>query len=86
VPHQKSTDVKSLTPTHAGFIGSTAAATRDGQTYIIADNNKKGVSGASLAGKSIVISDGTKIVGCGDIQKGEIVVLMKPGVNEGTCA
>jgi len=81
----KSTDVKTLTPSHAGFIGSTPAATTDGQTYIIADNNKKGISAASIVGKSVVISDGTKIVGCGEFQKGEMVILIKPGVSEGTC-
>jgi len=81
----KSTDVKTLTASHAGYVGSATAASLDGQTYIIVDHNKKGISGASLPGKSIVISDGTKIVGCGDMQKGEIVVLMNSGVNEGTC-
>jgi len=82
----KTIDVKTLTDKHAGYIGSAPAATSDGQTYIIVDHNKKGIQGSSIAGKSIVISDGTKIVGCGDLQKGEIVVLMNSGVSEGTCA
>jgi len=82
----KNTSPSTLNAQSPGFAGTQQTGSNSAGTYLVVNFNVKGIDPTTLEGKSFVIASATQVVGCGDFKGGDMVVLKKDGVDEGTCA
>jgi len=83
----QNTDPKTLQNSGPNFIGTVQSGSNAEGTYIIVNNNIKGLDPASVGSMSyLIVSQTAGVVGCGGIQMGDMVVLKRTGVDEGKCS